>query len=136
MPSLSEIVDVVIGVDTHVETHTAVSYTHLDVYKRQVLGDVIEQFGFRRLKGLFGLRGGEGQTFGSRELGLVEIVLQAVRVIRIGIEGRRHRCSAQRQMLQWIDRLALLPDLEVQLDLVGVRIAHFGDLLPLSLIHI
>src|SRR5450432_3078747 len=38
--------------------------------------------------------------------------------------------SCWRQVLDGIDWLAQSPDLEMQLDLVGVRVAHFADLLP------
>src|SRR5690606_24959983 len=40
--------------------------------------------------------------------------------------------SARRQLARRVDGLALLADLEVQLDAVGVSGTHFGDLLALA----
>jgi hypothetical protein len=44
----------------------------------------------------------------------------------------RQLFSRRRQQLDRIDRLAQTPDFEVQLDLVGISVAHFRNLLSLD----
>src|SRR5438477_5398739 len=53
-----------------------------------------------------------------------------LRVVRLPVMLGLSCRLARRQQLRRIDRLALLADLEMQLDAIGVTRTHLGDLLP------
>ena len=46
-------------------------------------------------------------------------------------DTRWHGSGSVTQIFLRVNRLAEAPDLEVQLDLIGIRISHFGNLLSL-----
>ena len=71
---------------------------------------------------------GAGETVGSVAELYLGNILFAIERCAMELDGEAALAHREEQ----IDRLALAPDLEVQLHAVGVAAAHLGDLLSLA----